>query len=192
MNPVFTYNGKPYDFNDVALRYHKVRLALPSVIGTIAVNYFKDSFRRQGWRDKSLQPWPKRKPGAKNNKGRAILVRSGRLRNSIRIISATPARIVVGTDVPYAYAHNEGVHGTVQVKAFNRKRYSKSTVHSTGVFSISSRQGVKSTVTNVTGVYPVRSHTRKMNLPQRQFLGDSYVMDLKMDKEITNRIMTIF
>ena len=192
MKPVFTYNGKPYEFGDVALKYHKVRMALPPVIGTIAVNHFKDSFRRQGWRDRTLEAWAKRKPGTKNNKGRAILVRSGRLRNSIRIISADPNRIVIGTDVPYARAHNEGVHDQVNVKAFKRRRFGKSKVQSTGVFSIKSRQGVSSTVTNVTGEYPVRSHTRKMNLPQRQFMGDSYVMDLKIDREITNRIMTIF
>jgi phage gpG-like protein len=192
MKPVFTYNGKPYEFADVALKYHKVRMALPPVIGTIAVNYFKDSFRRQGWRDRTLKAWEKRKAGTKNNKGRAILVRSGRLRNSIRIVSADVNRIVVGSDVPYASAHNEGAQGQVQVRAFKRKRYARSTVHSTQVFSIKSHQGVKSTVTNVTGDYPVRSHTRNMNLPQRQFMGDSYVMFLKIDKEVGNRIMTIF
>jgi hypothetical protein len=52
--------------------------------------------------------------------------------------------------------------------------------------------GVASTVKNVTGEIPVRSHTRNMKLPQRQFLGDSEVMFMKLDKEITNRIMTIF
>jgi phage gpG-like protein len=111
----FTYKGKPYSFRQVALNFHKVRKQLPGVLGTIAANYFKDSFRREGWRDRSLKYWPRRRKNFRKDNGRAILVKSARLRNSIRIEQAVFARTVVGTSVPYADAHNSGVNKTVAV-----------------------------------------------------------------------------
>jgi phage gpG-like protein len=188
-NPVFTYNGKPYSFNDVSLNFHKVRQQLPGVLGTVAVNYFKDSFRRQGWRDRALTHWAKRKDDKKKNKGRAILVKSGRLRNSIRVIMSTPARIEVGTSVPYAAAHNEGFQGTVNVRSHTREKYKKVkeqyTTRTGKVASKTSRMSTGNT-------YKVRSHTRQMNLPQRQFMGESEVLSMKIDQTVIRAIDAIF
>lgn len=189
-NPAFTYNGKPYNFNDVAIKFHQVRMQLPGVLGTVAVNYFKDSFRRQGWRDRSLTPWQKRaNEKNKKNKGRSILIASGRLRNSIHIIQATPRMIVVGTSVPYAQAHNEGFTGTVNVRAHTRAQTRKvKEDYTTKKGNVRSRTFRQNTGTT----FQVRSHTRKMNLPQRQFMGESEVLNLKIDQTFTRAIDAIF
>lgn len=187
--PAFTYNGKPYSFSDITMNYHRVRNQLPGVIGTVAVNFFKDSFRRQGFRDRQLKRWEKRKNDKKQDKGRAILIKSGRYRNSIHIISATPQRIEVGTSVPYAEAHNEGFKGTVTVRAHTRSKYKKvKEQYTTRTGKIRSRTTRQSTG----NTYQVRSHTRKMNLPQRQAIGDSEVMNLKFDQTFTRAIDAIF
>ncbi len=188
MKEAFTYKGKPYSFRQVAMNYHRVRNQLPGVLGTVAVNYFKDSFKRQGWRDRYLQPWKKRAPGTKNNRGRAILVRSGRLRNSIRILESNPRRVVVGTAVPYAEAHNEGFNGTVQVRAHVRHKSRKQATTYT-------RKGKEYTKMQrkATGeTYGVKSFTRKMNLPQRQFMGDSEIMNRKLDAAVTRAVDKVF
>ena len=189
-NPAFTYNGRPYNFNDVALKFHRVRQQLPGVLGTVAVNYFKDSFRRQGWRNRSLKAWDKRaNEKNKKNKGRSILVSSGRLRNSIHIIQATPQLIAVGTSVPYAAAHNEGFIGTVTVRAHTRSQTRKVredyTTRKGNVRSRTFRQDTGKS-------FQVRAHTRQMNLPQRQFMGDSEVLNLKIDQTFTRAIDAIF
>lgn len=67
-----------------------------------AVNYFKvdvfdsKSFDGVGW-----------KPNIKQD-GRQQLVKTGRMRESIRVLSKTNNTIIVGSDVPYANFHNEG------------------------------------------------------------------------------------
>lgn len=184
----FTYHGKPYSFKQVALKYHKVRMQLPGVLGTVAVNYFKDSFRRQGWRDRNLVPWAKRKDGSKRNKGRALLVQSGRLRNSIRLQTANIKQIVIATSVPYAEAHNEGVNRSVTVKAHNRHSYTK--VKET----YTTRKGTtrNRTMRKQGGEYAVKSHQRKMNMPQRQFMGDSEIMFRKIDQAVIRAIDKVF
>lgn len=184
----FTYKGKPYSFQQVALNYHKVRNQLPGVLGAIAVNYFKDSFRRQGWRDMALTPWPKRKPGTKRDKGRAILISSGRLRNSIRILQADLRKVVIGTAVPYAQAHNDGVNQLVQVRTHTRGMYQK--VKEQYV----TRKGTTRSRTNrkQAGEYQVNAHYRKMNLPQRQFMGHSEIMSRKFDAAVIRAVDKVF
>jgi phage gpG-like protein len=88
---------------------NRIKKQVPEIAATLAVNWFKDSFRRQGFTDTGFRKWQKRKPGAKRNRGRAILVDTGRLRRSIRKKKVTYRQTVIGTSVPYAAFHNEGI-----------------------------------------------------------------------------------
>lgn len=95
-------------------------------------------------------PWA---PGRPKKKG-SLLVNSGALLNSIRptIISREKVRISAGDlKVDYASVHNEGFQGSAVINPFTRKN------------------GVQ-----------VKGHTRQMNIPKRQFLGNS--------KELAKRI----
>lgn len=184
----FTYNGKPYSFRQVALNYHKVRMRMPGVLATVAMNYFKDSFRRRGWRDRTLDPWARRKSNGKRDRGRAILVQSGRLRNSIRIQQADIRKIVIATSTPWAEAHNEGVNKTVTVKRHTRGTYTREKEQYT------TRKGTTRTRTlsRKSGEYEVRSHSRKMRLPKRQFMGDSEIMFRKLDRATIKAVDKVF
>lgn len=77
------------------------------------INFFKDSFNKQGWTDNGFTPWPPRKTGSD---GRGILIKTTNLRDSIRVMESSPLRIVYGTSVPYAQIHNQG--GTIEVQCF--------------------------------------------------------------------------
>ncbi len=86
-------------------------------------------------------PW---KDGKPKDSG-SLLVEGGNLMNSITPSEITRERVVIsaGNDkVNYAKAHNEGYKGEVTINPFTRKNGQK-----------------------------VRQHTRKMNIPQRQFMG---------------------
>lgn len=170
----FTYNGKDYSFGRILPKLDAVKSQLPNVMATTALNFFKDSFRRQGWRDKGLQKWAGRKDGSRP--GGAILVKRGHLRNSIRKIMASWPRTEVGTNLPYAAAHNQGFKGQVNVKSHTRRKYQR---------SASKRK-------EATGSYTVRAHTRNMNLGQRQFMGDSEMLNKKLDAVITKAVDNIF
>jgi phage gpG-like protein len=78
-------------------------------MGVLAANHFTTSFRNQGFTDESLQMWKPRKRTERSRMGnRAILVKSGRLRRSIRSKRFGFLSVKILTDVPYASVHNNG------------------------------------------------------------------------------------
>lgn len=78
-------------------------------MGILAANHFTTSFRNQGFTDESLQRWQPRKRTERSRMGnRAILVKSGRLRRSIRSKRFGFLAVKIYTDVPYASVHNNG------------------------------------------------------------------------------------
>jgi phage gpG-like protein len=75
--------------------------------GVMAVNHFTKSFRDGGFTDESLETWKPRKR-AERGKSRAVLVKSGRLRRSLRSRRLGNLAVKIMTDVPYARVHNNG------------------------------------------------------------------------------------
>ena len=96
---------------DLKLRkFDLLKRTLPRVIGNMAVNHFRQSFKSGGFTDGNFQAWPKRKPGSKRNAGRAILVDSGALKNSILMKDATFDKIRISSEgLAYADVHNRGL-----------------------------------------------------------------------------------
>ena len=182
----FQYKGKDYDFGAIAAKVAAIKSQLPDAMATTALNFFVDSFRRQGWRDKGLTKWKPRKGNV--DPGRAVLVKRGHLRTSIRKMLVSWQRSEIGTNHPAAEAHNEGFNGNVSVKAHSRRK--RETIREKYVTKSGSKRNRSVKVT--TGSYKVRAHTRKANLPQRQFMGDSEVLNMKLDKVMSNAIDKLF
>lgn len=90
-----------------------------TIMGTDAKNHFVKSFRNQGFEDETIQKWkPRKRKSYRTRNGRvvddtnrAILVKTGDLRRSIRVISRSYRTIVLGSDLPYAQIHNDGLNG---------------------------------------------------------------------------------
>ena len=162
-------------------------LTLPVTVGDLSMQFIDARFRAQGWYDNGFVPWDKRSPKAKRNKGRAILINTGRLRRSIRISKVTSNSVTIGTDVPYARIHNEGFKGTVNVRAHNRGTFAKHKV-GTGKFTKTGKERMK-TMTTRTGAIPVKAHTRNINMPKRQFMGASKYLTSILKRKITTEIL---
>lgn len=139
---------------------------LPGIIATEAVNFSKERFVAQNWIDTNTEPWKARKTkrtSATRNRG-AILVDTARLKRSIRKIKVTTTGAVIGTDVPYASAHNNGFRGRKNVKAHNSR----------------SRKG---------NDFKVKAHTANVNLPRRRFIGESAALNKRIERTCTAEIM---
>ena len=141
----------------------------PGRAATIAVNFSKQRFSAQNWIDVRTENWKKRQYNPRASRrmnSRATLVRSGRLKRSIRKIREGSDFAIVGTDVPYAAAHNYGVRGRVDVKSHSR--------------------------TSTTGnVSTVKSFRRTMTLPRRQFMGESHAMARLIERDQVAELMRI-
>jgi len=80
-----------------------------TVMGVEATKHFRGSFRKGGFTDDTLHKWQRRK----NNRdaGRAILVKTGRLKRSVQVVRRTLTSVTIGSsgDLPYAVVHNDGL-----------------------------------------------------------------------------------
>jgi phage gpG-like protein len=121
---------------------------------------------REPWKPRSTKTWVKDK-----RPGRQILIDRGRLRQSIRITSTTGDTAKIGTDVPYAKAHNEGFKGTVTQKV--------------GSYSRRVQSGAK---------VIVRAHSRtiKQKIPKRQFMGYSPVLETQLKAKLKAQLLKGF
>jgi phage gpG-like protein len=153
---------------------------IPTEVATIAVNFSKDRFRNSNWLDDDREKWQKLKhprtgKTGKPSNNQTLLVKTGRLKRSIRKISATEDKVIIGTDVPYAQIHNEG--GTITGAAIVKTHAVKSHTRT--------RKGRKETVK----AHIVKAHSRKMNvkIPKRQFMGNSYTLQKRITLHITAR-----
>jgi phage gpG-like protein len=152
-------------------------------LGQIAVNFFQDRFRAQAWTDRSAKKWAKRKNPDKRNrkKNRAILIKSGRLRNSIHVKSSSLHDVVISTPVKYAAVHNFGFRGVQYIRPHHRKVNGR-------VLQSNIKTRRTSTRKVQVGRVQVKGHARRVNIPQRQFMGNSFVLSRKFDKAIFRRL----
>jgi phage gpG-like protein len=156
----------------------------PTKAANIALRFIDGNFRAQGYQGASFQRWKK------NRRNTTTLVSSGALRGATSY-SVQPGQATIFNRMAYAKVHNEGFKGSVTVKAHTRNRYSK--VRVDGVTK--SGKPSKKTLTVKSGESKVKSHTRMMDIPQRQFMpitgSDSLILNRAIERDITKDLLKI-
>lgn len=167
-----------FDFSNKAAQIRAyAENGFPQVAGKIALRFIDDNFRRQSWEG---VPWKRRKPSAKRNRGRAILVDTAKLRRGNRFRKASGTAIVFN-DIPYAKAHNEGFRGNVRIPAHQRRLFGRFKVSSVKTRRTSLRRTEK-------GITNVKAHARYMRLPRRQFAPTGKRPSAKLTSEIQRSV----
>jgi phage gpG-like protein len=98
---------------------HSYLKTVPRLMGKAVVQESADNFRRQGYENDagSVVSWEPRKAAdtmkrrgrrVPNPRQRAILVKTGRLRRSVRIVATTATSVTVGSSEAYAQVQQEG------------------------------------------------------------------------------------
>jgi len=158
----------------------KVLDKFPGHAAIIAVNFSKERFRMKNWVDQRREPWKNISPVTRryylSNKRKRIpgslMLRTGRLKRSIRKLYVSRNMIIIGTDVPYAKILNDGGHitKTVKVKKHTRKL----------------TRGRKKTA-------EVKAHIRKMNtkIPSRRFIGPSALLMRRLERHLDKELKKI-
>lgn len=159
----------------------------PSVAGNIALRFINGNFRAGGFQGQSFDRWKK-----SNKKRGSTLVASGALRADNHY-TTQPGQTTLKNNRPYAKVHNEGFKGTVTVKSHTRNKYSKKKV-GTGRLTRNGNERMQ-TVTYKSGESTVKAHSRKMNIPKRQFMptnaNDSVVLNKAVERQVTRDIKQI-
>lgn len=88
-----------------------MRREMPVAAGNIAIRHYKENFRKSGFVNGGLQPWPITKRQQSGDKGamseKGPLLQSGRLMQGIQK-ATSDYRVVISNEVPYAAIHNYG------------------------------------------------------------------------------------
>ena len=165
------------DFLKKLNRLTKLYNRFPDIAAIEAVNFSKERFVRKNWLDKSPKAWKARKPSpewhSEEQKKAAsrgsLMVKSGRLKRSVRKIAVTRNSVTIGTDVPYAEAHNDGaiINQSITIKAHSRKRKGRE--------------------------HKVKSHkrSRRLQLPERKFIGESAILLRRIERLVQREITDI-
>jgi len=165
-----------FDFPDFKKDRYKIEHIfrhLPTWAGNAYLNFFLDSWERQGWLDRRLQRWPERKYKDNSRRGRrAILIGtgSGRLRRSLRLRTGSDF-FEVYTKNPYAQIHNEG--GRIRQKVSGRQRR-----YFWAMYYQAKRGGRGDEAARWKGM--ALSDTINIEIPQRKYMGDSATMRKRM------------
>ncbi|MFN7611260.1 MAG: hypothetical protein ACK5QX_10060 [bacterium] len=165
----------------------KLKNDMPILVGNECVNFALDNIRAS--QDAFGRPFKVRSPKAKRNKGRKLLIDRGDGRRSIRILRATAAVIEI-TANDYMEAHNTGVNKTVTISGHTRTKSTRVS-EGTGVFSVRSKRERTRTRRVASGSYSVKTHSRKMNLPQRTFLAPGPRLKARITRLLINRFKSI-
>lgn len=171
---------------------------LPRKVGVIAVNHFKQNFRDGGWLDGGLHPWKRtrrqdsKSPDAKYG---PLTSRRNHLMRSIQS-STGPGTVTVENPVPYAAIHNEGGEVTTHPTVTDRmRRYAWHMVYS--LAGVKGKGKLPEELPEEAGKWKGLALTRKRNItvhariPQRQFMGDSAELRVKIDNIINESIKRI-
>lgn len=165
------------DFKREQIALEKVFKHLPTWAGNAALNFFKDSWRRQGFIDQRFERWPKRR-NDRNGAGRAILISSGSLRRSLRL-STGDTWFEIGTDIPYAKAHNEGA--TIeQIVTPRQRRY----------FWAMHAKARRTGDTAAADTWRAFALSKKLTIkmPKRQFMGRSRLLERRIGLHVERAI----
>jgi phage gpG-like protein len=163
-------NDFPHPFRAMMQQFAEYRRKLPMLVSGIAEKEFKENFTRQGYRNDSggVTKWkPRHQPEPKRRQGRALLIKSGRLRRGFKKRpDANTARVI--NDVPYAAAHNEGSKETVKVAQHVRR-------------SVRSKK-----------VAIVKAHMRKNNIPARPIMITTKPLLDDIDAKVLSDVTAIY
>ena len=167
---------------------------LPVKIGRMATDHFQDNFRRGGFVDGGLHPWPvtrRQQSGGKSANSQYGPLMSARknLYGSIRYVPGD-AQVTVGTSVPYAAVHNQGATITSHPRVTpEMRKFAWAQFFKNG--------GKSAPGGSPAGFWKGLALTKKEKLtvtshiPQRKFLGTSQELSEKVSKTVENEIKNI-
>lgn len=168
---------------------------LPRKVGVIAVNHFKQNFRDSGWLDNGLHPWKRtrrqdsKSPDAKYG---PLTSRRNHMMRSIQA-STSPGQVTIQDPVPYAAIHNDGGDITTHPTVTDRMRkYAWHMVYS--LAGIKGKGKLPRELPAEADKWKGLALTKKRNItvhahiPQRQFMGDSAELRMKINQRITESL----
>lgn len=161
-------------FPDFEAMAKSVLKQLPHDVANKALSHFKGSFLKEGFSDYGFIAWPRRK----DDMGHKLLRRTDSLMQDLKIRSQTMQRIEISTHIHYAGMHNAGgrinLLVTRKMRRFFWAMYYKSNDEKWKAMALTKKKRLS------------------IRIPQRQFIGESHILNTNIDKLIHETIRKQF
>ena len=162
-------NRNTQKFVILEAKYKSLRRRLPNKIAITLVNFFKRNFKVGGFVDRPFKKWRKsRYPGKRGT----TMVQSGKTRRDIKKLQVSPRKVVVGigSHNKYAEIHNTGgkIPITPKMRRFFWAKY----------YETENEFWKNMALTPKT----------EIDVPQRQFIGDSKALKTTIDRMIIKEL----
>lgn len=182
-----------------------INRTIPIKAGRIAKDHFQDNFRRGGFVDNGLKPWPKTRrqmSGGLRASSQYGPLLSGR-NHLFSSITYKPgqAEVTLENNTPYAAIHNDGgtinVPVTAKMKRFAWAKYYEASgkKRTKNGKTRSRRKPLTDNEVAEAEAWKRLALTKKTSLritiPQRQFMGDSRELREKLQQMIEKELMEI-
>lgn len=182
-----------------------MRRKMPIRVGNMAKRHFQDNFRKSGFVDGGLHPWPKTKRQLSGGTSAAsqhgpLLSNRNHLFNAVRYVSGD-YRVKIVNDVPYAPIHNWGgkTNPTVTPKM---RRFAWAMYYQAAGKPKAGAKGRKSAPKVPNGALTPEAQmwrglalTKKKRLqikiPKRQFIGQSRELEERIHADVEKQLETV-
>lgn len=163
---------KAPDFNKMGAKLVNDAMRYASVKG---LQFFQDSFYKEGFTDKSFQKWEGRKGDV--DPGRKILVKSAFLMNSLQV-EVGDKKLTFFSDTEYADIHNNG--GVINVRVTEKSRKYFWFMYKKTKKEMWKRMAL------------TKKEVMTVNIPKRQFIGPSETLMNSLDEWLFKTILKRF
>ncbi len=193
------YSRHDKEFDKLNKVYFEQRTRLLSKAAVMAVTFFKENFRRQGFLDRTVEPWEKRSTDAPNaNKPRGIV--RGILRRSIMKKSVNGSRAVVGVDQSIRYAEIQNNGGKIPITNKMRRffwamyyKYAGQVTYNvkTREMHDTKRNQAISSQANFWKALALTKETH-ITIKPMKFIGDSWALEQDITKTFEDELFKMF
>lgn len=182
-----------------------MRRKMPIRVGNMAKRHFQDNFRKSGFVDGGLRPWPKTKRQLSGGTSAAsqhgpLLSNRNHLFNAVRYVPGD-YRVKIVNDVPYASIHNWGGETSPTVTP-KMRRFAWAMYYQAGGKTGSRTKGLKSAERGQTadlspeakmwrGLALTKKTKLKIKIPQRQFIGQSRELEQRIHADIETQVESV-
>lgn len=168
-------------FASFVQRVQQITTGLPDIVATEVINATADNFKSESFFG---EKWAPRKD-KKNS--RKLLIKSGALHRSPRIVRSQPGLVTIGSDIPYAGVHNNGgtINRAARSETFIRNRYASgkkgAMFGGMGAFKRGTTPGQGQT-------YKAYSYS----MPMRKFIGAHPVLKTRLQEVVKEEFIKAF
>ena len=182
-----------------------MRRKMPIRVGNMAKRHFQDNFRKSGFVDGGLHPWPKTKRQLAGGTSAAsqhkpLLSNRNHLFNAVRYVPGD-YRVKIVNDVPYAPIHNWGGETSPAVTP-KMRRFAWAMYYQAAGKSKKGTKGRKAAENAPSGALPpeaqmwhslalTKMKRLRIKIPQRQFIGQSRELEERIRADVETQVESV-